>query len=54
MTEDKSNNFDAYDEITYYYGNVNREAVKDILSDASTGTFLIRDSVQDPDQKVNF
>ena len=53
MTEDSSNNnFDPYDEITYYYGNVNRESVKDILSEAVVGTFLVRDSVQDPDQKV--
>jgi hypothetical protein len=31
---------------------LNRDQVKDILNDASIGTFLIRDSTKDYDQKV--
>jgi hypothetical protein len=38
--------------LSYYYGNITREDVKDILNDASIGTFLIRDSIKDPDEKV--
>ncbi len=37
---------------SYYYGDLNREEVKDILTDADIGTFLIRDSTKDFDQKV--
>jgi len=45
-------NFDPEDEVSYYYGNLNRDHVKEILSDALIGTFLIRDSTKDFDQKV--
>jgi hypothetical protein len=54
-TNDKQNSssidFDPYDEVSYYYGNLNRDDVKNILNDAPIGTFLIRDSTKD-DQKV--
>lgn len=43
---------DPYDEVSYYYGNLNRDNVKSILEEASIGTFLIRDSTKDIDQKV--
>ena len=38
--------------ISYYYGDLNRDEVKDVLNEASIGTFLIRDSTKDLDQKV--
>ena len=44
--------FDPHDEVSYYYGNLNRDEVKDILSEASVGTFLIRDSTKDDGQNV--
>jgi len=44
--------FDPEDEVSYYYGNLNRDHVKEILNDASIGTFLVRDSTKDFDQKV--
>lgn len=44
--------FDPNDEVSYYYGNLTREKVKDILNKAQIGTFLIRDSTKDYDQKV--
>lgn len=49
---DDIKNFDPEDEVSYYYGNLNRDHVKEILSDALIGTFLIRDSTKDFDQKV--
>ncbi len=48
----KLKDFDPEDEVSYYYGNLNRDHVKEILADASIGTFLIRDSTKDFDQKV--
>lgn len=48
----KTRDFDPEDEVSYYYGNLNRDHVKEILADASIGTFLIRDSTKDFDQKV--
>ncbi len=44
--------FDPNDEVSYYYGNLNRDEVKDILNEASIGTFLIRDSTKDDGQNV--
>ncbi len=44
--------FDPNDEVSYYYGNLTRDQVKEILNDSSIGTFLIRDSTKDEDQKV--
>ena len=44
--------FDPTDEVSYYYGSLNRDEVKDILNDASIGTFLIRDSTKDDGQNV--
>ena len=38
--------------ISYYYGDLNRDEVKDVLNEASIGTFLIRDSTKDLYQKV--
>ena len=47
-----ASDFDAEDEVSYYYGNLQRDHVKEILNDAAIGTFLIRDSTKDFDQKV--
>lgn len=44
--------FDVNDEVSYYYGSVSREEAKQVLNDAPVGTFLIRDSMKDADQKV--
>ena len=44
--------FDPNDEVSYYYGNLTRDQVKEILNDSSIGTFLIRDSTKGEDQKV--
>lgn len=44
--------FDVEDEVSYYYGNLQRDHVKEILANAHIGTFLIRDSTKDFDQKV--
>jgi proto-oncogene C-crk len=44
--------FDPNDEVSYYYGNLNRDEVKDVLLEASIGTFLIRDSTKDDGQNV--
>lgn len=49
---DNHSEFDPNDEVSYYYGNLTREKVKDILNKAQIGTFLIRDSTKDYDQKV--
>lgn len=48
---DEEITFDSNDEVSYYYANLSREEVREILQDASIGTFLIRNSTQD-DQKV--
>jgi hypothetical protein len=37
---------------SYYYGKLNRDDVHEILNDADIGTFLIRDSLKDSNQKV--
>lgn len=50
--EDEILEFDPNDEVSYYYGNLNRDQVKEILNDSQVGTFLIRDSTKDYDQKV--
>lgn len=54
MTEPENQTaaFDANDEVSYYYGHLNRDEVKGLLNEAPVGTFLIRDSIQDADQKV--
>jgi len=52
MPVSKQNDFDPEDEVSYYYGNLNRDHVKEVLNEASIGTFLIRDSTKDFDQKV--
>ncbi|RNA44929.1 adapter molecule Crk [Brachionus plicatilis] len=44
--------FDPNDEVSYYYGDLSRDEVKTVLDEASIGTFLIRDSTKDIDQKV--
>ena len=51
-TEEDNYVFDFNDEVSYYYGDLNRDEVKDVLNEASIGTFLIRDSTKDLDQKV--
>ncbi len=40
--------FDTEEEVSYYYGNLNRDHVKEILND----TFLVRESTKEFDQKV--
>lgn len=52
MTSKSTRDFDPDDEVSYYYGNLNRDHVKEILAEAQIGTFLIRDSTKDFDQKV--
>lgn len=37
---------------SFYYGNLSREQVKEVLIDSTIGTFLIRDSTKGHDQKV--
>ena len=44
--------FDPNDEVSFYFGNLSRDEVKDILNEASIGTFLIRDSTKDDGQNV--
>jgi hypothetical protein len=52
MANEDYSRFDANDELSYYYGSLSKEEVKEILSDASVGTFLIRDSLKDNNNKV--
>jgi hypothetical protein len=37
---------------SYYFGEIDRDEVKNTLNNAPVGTFLIRDSSKDSNQKV--
>lgn len=37
---------------SYDFGDLSREEVKDVLNEAPIGTFLIRNSIRDLNQKV--
>jgi len=44
--------FDPYDDVSYDFDDLSREEVKEILNNTPIGTFLVRNSIKDFNQKV--